>query len=72
MSDAHATPKVQRFANFATQSWTRDGKTRDTAGEYSPAVFLHDGGVGTATTIQEMRSNRFASETKLSDDSGLT
>ena len=26
MSNAHSKPSVRRFADFATQSWTRDGK----------------------------------------------
>ncbi len=53
-------PSVQRFAAFAPLSWTRGDRpaTRDPAGEYFPAVFLNDGGLGVATTIQDVRSDR--------------
>ncbi|MEL7305087.1 MAG: sialidase family protein [Myxococcota bacterium] len=63
-SEGLAQPNVQRFTAFTPQSWTRgDGPaTRDTAGEYFPVIFLDDGRLGVATTVQQVRSGRIGFE----------
>ena len=64
MSNGREKPSVHHIAAFAPQSWTRgEGPpTRDPAGEYFPAVFLHDGGLAVVTTNQQTRSGRVGFE----------
>jgi hypothetical protein len=54
-ADAAAAPAVARSDPLTVNAWQRTGNRRDTGGEYFPVMFLSDGALGVATTVQNAR-----------------
>ena len=64
VGDGEASPRMIEAAPFTADAWQRGQKpgeprTRDTAGEYVPVLFLRDGRLAIATTIQDDQGKRF-------------
>ena len=60
-SEEDAAPNVQMLESFQPDTWTRgeEPQSRAPAGEYFPVIFLSDGGLGVASTIQNPETQRF-------------
>lgn len=64
IEEGGAAPRVMEAAPFQPDSWKfgekpGEPRTRDTAGEYVPVVFLKDGRIAVVTAIQDDQQKRF-------------
>ena len=53
-----SAPRVLRGVPLTIDAWSRDGRLRDTGGEYAPVVILADRTLGVATPIQNAQEGR--------------
>jgi len=55
------SPTVVRADPILPDSWleSNDSRSRDSAGEYLPVIFLEEGGLGVVTPIQDKQNDRF-------------